>query len=285
MPNIKKENTEFSQDDIQALSPTMKIGLLATVNTLGQPHITLLSTLMASSPGQLCFGQFTEGQSKKYILDHPKAGFLVMSLQRQLWRGKALFTHTAREGTQYNYYNNTPMFRYNAYFGVHTVYYLDLISHSGRQNLPMNQIILAAIKSMFARTIGRKPGRKNVLNPWTRAFLNKLDNLKFLAYVDQDGFPKIIPAIQAQSLDANHVLFALGAYTDELKAIPVDVNLSVFAMSLSMEDVLLRGVFHGIQRIGLIRTGMMDVDWVYNSMPPVPGQIYPPVPLTPVEYY
>jgi hypothetical protein len=27
---------------------------------------------------------------------------------------------------------------------------------------------------------------------------------------------------------------------------------------------------------------MIDLEWVYNSMPPVPGQIYPPTELEPV---
>ena len=31
-----------------------------------------------------------------------------------------------------------------------------------------------------------------------------------------------------------------------------------------------------------IQTGIVDIDWVYNSMPPAHGQIYPPVPLIPV---
>ena len=88
---------EFSPADIQCMQPAMKIGLLATVNPHGLPHITLLSTLMASSPTRMCFGQFTEGLSKSYIQSNPKTGFLVMSLDRNLWRGKAIYTHTVQQ--------------------------------------------------------------------------------------------------------------------------------------------------------------------------------------------
>ncbi len=95
------------------------------------------------------------------------------------------------------------MFRYNAYFGVHTVYYLDLLAQTGKSPLPMNRIIFAAVQTMLARTLGRKPGKQPVLNAWTRAFLDKLDNLKFLCYVGADGYPVLIPAIQTQSLDAS----------------------------------------------------------------------------------
>jgi hypothetical protein len=171
------------------------------------------------------------------------------------------------------------MFRYNAYFGVHTVYYLSLIAHTGKSPLPMNRIIFAAVRTMLARKLGRKPGTQSVLNTWTRAFLDKIDNLKFLCYVDADGYPVLIPAIQTQSLDNQHVLFSTSVYADELAALPAGVPLAVFSMALTMEDVLLRGTYLGIRRVGGVRAGLVQVDWVYNPMPPVPGQIYPPVQL------
>jgi hypothetical protein len=263
----------------------MKIGLLATVTPEGLPHITLLSSLMACSPIELSFGQFTEGLSKKYLLNNPKTGFLIMDLDKNLWRGKANYTHSVKSGLEYEYYNNVPMFRYNAYFGVHTVYYLDLLAHTGKAPLPMSRIIFAALQTMLARTIGRKPGGGPVLNHWTRTFVDKIDNLKFLSYIGSDGYPVIIPAIQTQSLNASHVLFSTSVYSNELAAVPAEIPMAVFSMALTMEDVLLRGIYHGIRAIGGVKTGQVEVDWVYNPMPPVPGQIYPPLPVQPVTEF
>ena len=100
--------------------------------------------------------------------------------------------------------------------------------------------------------------------------------------MDADGYPVLIPAIQTQSLDAQHVLFSTSVYTDELAALPAGLPLAVFSMALTMEDVLLRGTYLGIRRIGGMRAGLVQVDWVYNPMPPVPGQVYPPLELKPV---
>jgi hypothetical protein len=149
----------------------------------------------------------------------------------------------------------------------------------------MNKIVFAAVQTMLARTLGRKTGGRPVLNDWTRAFLNKLDTLKFLSYVGADGYPVIIPAIQTQSLDAQHVLFSTSVYSDELETIPPAADLAVFSMALTMEDVLLRGKYLGIRRVAGIRTGMVQVDWVYNPMPPVPGQVFPPVELSAVTEF
>lgn len=276
--------TTFVEEDLPALRAALKIGLLATVNPDGEPHVTMLSSLMACGAGQLCFGQFTEGLSKQFICQDPRAGFLIMSLDKHFWRGQARFIHSRKEGPEYDFYNNIPMFRYNAYFGVHTVYYLDLIAHSGRQPLPMPRIILAALQTMAVKAISPKPGGE-ALNPWTRNFFNKLDNLKFLAYVDAAGMPCLVPLIQAQSLDGGHLIFSAGIYGDELRAIPAGASVAVFGLALTMEDVLVRGEFLGLQpRLG-VPVGQVRVNWVYNAMPPVPGQIYPPLPLQPVQEF
>ena len=275
--------TSFSDEDIRRTQPALKIGLLATVTAEGLPHVTMLSTLMACGPTRLSFGQFTEGLSKQHLRANPHAGFMIMGLDRRLWRGSALWTETARQGAEYEHYNNVPMFRYNAYFGVHTVHYLDLVRHTGLRPLPMTAIVLASVQTVLARALAGARNPQPVLNAWTRGFLNKIDNLKFLSYVDAGGFPVIVPAIQTQVLDEEHLVFSSSVYTEELLRIPAGADLAAFGLALTMEDVLTRGTFLGYRRMHGMKVGVLRVSWVYNPMPPVPGQVYPAVPLAPVR--
>lgn len=285
MPAEPTLQTIFSEADIHAFEPELKIGLLATINPQGLPHITLLSTLKASGPNQVTFGQFTEGFSKQNIRQDPKVAWLIMTLDKNLWRGRATFTHTANAGADYDFYNNTPMFRYNAYFGIHTVYSMDLVDFYGRQPLPMRDIVISSLQTILARTLHLRRPSHAVLNSWTRQLLGKLGNLKFVAYVRTDSYPEIIPVLQLQPLDRQRVVFAASPYAADLAAIPKEAALAVFGMSLDMEDVLLRGQFLGIRRIAGISCGVVDVDWVYNPMPPKPQQIYPDVPLEAVREF
>lgn len=276
---------EFTAQDIASLEPAMKIGILGTVTPDGLPHLTMISTLKANSPTQLSFGQFMEGHSKGYLRQNPKAGWLVMTLDRQIWRGSAAFTHTARSGVDYDFYNNTPLFRYNAYFGIHTVYYLDLLAQSGVIPLPMNAVVLAATKTMLARRLSGRKSLPAVLNHWTMGMMNKLDNLKFLGYIGEDGYPVVIPCIQAQAADTQRIFFSASAFSADLKAIPRGAPLAVFCLSLDMEDVLMRGTYAGLRRVAGLLCGEVQVDWVYNPMPPVPGQIYPPLQIVTVTEF
>jgi hypothetical protein len=273
---------QLSQDEIKTFEPIMKIGLLATITPEGLPHITMLSSLKAAGERTLCWGQFTEGMSFQNVRHNPKIGWLVMTLTKDLWRGRADFTHTASAGAEYDAYNNTPMFRYNAYFGIHTVYYMDLVGHTGKQALPMKAVILSAIKTMIAKPFLSQKSPQ-IMNEWTKTLFNKLDNLKFLAYIADDGYPVMVPVIQAQAAGDGHLIFSTGAFTDELKAIPRGVPMALFGLCLDMTDVLVRGVYHGLRWVGPHRCGVLAVDWVYNPMPPVPQQIYPPLPLEPVR--
>ena len=275
MQEQKQVYKVFSEQDIESFKPEMKIGLLATVDEEGQPHLTLISTLQASSVSEMFWGQFAEGLSKVNIRKNPKTGFLIMTLDKNLWRGKANFTRTAKEGKEYDLLNNTPMFRYNAYFGIHTVYYMDLLEHQGKEPLPMGRVVQAAVKTMVAKTLAGKGNGKEVLNHFTHKLINKIDNLKFLAYIDTDGYPLTIPVIQAQTSGSDRVIFASSVYSNDLKAIPQGTVVALFCMSFEMQTVLLRGAFKGLRSIGGIECGEIEVNWVYSPMPPKSEQVYP----------
>jgi len=58
--------------------------------------------------------------------------------------------------------------------------------------------------------------------------------------------------------------------------------VALFAMTMQMEDILMRGTYNGIRRYRGVRLGTMDITWAYNSMPPAHGQIYPETELKPV---
>jgi len=274
---------EFSEQDIKDLLPAMKVGILGTVTPEGLPHLTLITTLMTSDAQTVVWGQFMEGMSKKHVQTNPKTGFMIMSLAKDFWRGKADYSVPAKSGKDYDFYNNTPLFRYNAYFGVHTVHYMDLIAQTGKHPLPMNKIIGAAVKTLVMKTLMPKRGKVQVLNGWSKAFFDKIDNLKFLGYVGADGYPVIIPLIQAQSLDAEHLVFSFGAFGDELERIPAYTPVAVFGMALTMEDVLVRGTYQGSKRVLGMKCGVVQLDYAYNPMPPKPLQIYPEVPIEAVR--
>ena len=182
---------EFTTSDMAAFEPEAKVGLLATVDDNGLPHITLITTLRARAADRLTWGQFSEGRSKINVRQNPKTGFLVLTMDKRLWRGTARWTGVENTGEDFEVYNNLPMFRYNAYLGIHTVHYMDLVETGGEEKLPMAGIVAASLATRLSR-LGAGRGEP-VLKPWAEGVFNDMAALKFLAHVGPDGFPRLIP--------------------------------------------------------------------------------------------
>ena len=273
----------FTQEEVEAFAPAEKIGLVACVNPQGDIHVTLITSIMASGPGRLTLGQFSTGLSKHYMQLNPEVGFLVMSLAKRLWRGKARWTHKRSDGPEYEIYNNQPMFRYNAYFGINTVHYLDLVEIHREGKLPLGKIIPAALVTRVAKGAAATGNPEPILKPFAENLFNRLDALKFLSYVGDDGFPVIIPIIQCQASDSRRLVFSSLVFGDELQAITAGTTIGIFGLNLKMQSVFVRGVFRGFKRYRGATLGVLDIDWVYNSMPPSHGQIYPESTLEPVR--
>jgi hypothetical protein len=258
------KKTSFTEQEMKAFEPAEKIGLVACINPEGLPHISLITSIMAPKADQLTLGQFCQGLSKQYIRHNPKVAFLIMTMDKKMWRGRAQWTHLKKEGPEYERYNAIPMFRYNTYFGINTVHYLDLIETSAGQELPMPQIVLSAMLTELTKGAAA------------------IDPLKFMAYVGKNGFPVIVPVIQCQAAGNGRLAFSPIAFKDELLQIEEETTVAVLCLTMKMEDVLIRGTFRGYKRAMGLRLGIIDIEWVYNSMPPAHGQIYPEVALKPV---
>ncbi len=269
----------FSSDDMKAFAPSEKVGIIATVTEGGLPHMSLLTSVMAAGPDQLTVGEFCQGLSKEYMQHTRKIAFAILTLDKKLWRGKAIWTHLKKEGPEYEIYNNQPMFRYNTYFGINTVHYFNLTETTTGSALPLASIIKSALLTKMIKGGAAKQSGARVLSYFGEKLFNGLDSLKFLSFIDRDGFPSVIPVIQCQAAGSGRLVFYPGAFGAELNKLQQGMPLAVFGLTMQMEDVLVRGIFNGYSRYRGVKLGTVDIDWVYNSMPPNHGQIYPPVPL------
>jgi len=222
---MKKLNV-FDPNDLKEFEPDAKVGLIATVSEGELPHITLITALQARSTTELIWGQFSEGMSKRNVRKNPRVGFLIMSLSKELWRGKAVWKKALNEGDEYIMFNKKPMWRYNSYFGLHTVHYMDLVETTGREKLPMGGIVRGALMTKCAKAGASSGEQARILKPFAEDLFNDIGALKFISYIGSDGYPVIIPAIQCQAADSRRLAFAPTAYREELAAIPAGTTVA-----------------------------------------------------------
>ena len=88
---------------------------------------------------------------------------------------------------------------------------------------------------------------------------SKIDTLKFVSYVDTDGYPRIIPALQGIPLDGNRLLFSLSNYPELLSKIPAGVKAAVYLGTMSLTSMLLQGTWTGIKSYGGVKGAVFEV--------------------------
>lgn len=262
---------------IELLGADAKVGLLATVDPDGRPHVTLITSLAAKGPQRLMFGQFSEGRSKMHVRSHPEVAFLALDGARRWLRGKAVWRSAVRQGEDFEAYNRKPMFRYNAYFGIHTVHYLDVVEVEEGGELGVPGLVAGAALARGLRIAAVSRSATPALTPWAVKLVSRAATLKFASYVGEDGHPCIVPGVAACTAGSGRVVVACPGDDPATASIPDDADIAVFALDRELHSVLFRGRATSHRGVAGVSMSALDIDWVYNSMPPTHGQIYPQV--------
>lgn len=252
-------------ESIKMMDNDSKVGVLATKDESGYPHLSFISSIQAFGDDKLTFGQFSAGLSKRFIVERPDVGFLVLSADKRYLSGTATYTHSENTGAEFDLYNNKPLFRYNSYMGFYRIFYLDLNRITKLKNLPMGAIVIGAILSRIKALFSAKTG-KNAMPYAAKSLFSQLGSLKFLSYFDKDGNAVVIPVVQATAAGTDRVVFSGVPFGKALRAIPEGAKVSILCLTLKMESVLVKGVYS---------RGVLDIERVYNSMPPKMEYVYP----------
>ena len=260
---------KFTEEEKKYFDNPYKVAIIATVDEDGDIHMFNASTLMNKGDDEMMFGEFVRGKSKKLIYEHPKCGFFIMSVDQHFWTGSMDFTHSVTEGEDYVYMNQYQLFRFNTYFGVCEVHYADLKGVSEMKKLNLPGVIANALRVMAMKSFYAGDKSKKMLRPWAQKFMNGLITLEFLGYMGEDGYPKIVPIIQAQAASSSRIFFTKAPYSDMCKDLKDGQRCAIYGFSLDMEATHVNGVYHE----GPTGTGYVEIDKLYATAPPISGGI------------
>ena len=264
-------NNTVNEEYFKIFEKSEKLGVVGTIDDVGDPHLSLLTTIMAKSANEMVVGQFTKGLSKEYMQVRNKCGFIIMGLDLNFWTGRMVWKGLKTEGDEFVKYNNMQMWRFNTYFGIDVVHYFDLVDISDKRKLEIPKIALNEIGCVLAKPFLSYKTKEPVLRPYARDLFNGLGNPKFLCYIDEEGYPVVVPAIQAQEVGTGTIVLSAGPYKSDFKGLKPGTRVAMMAVSTAMESVVIKGTFSGFKG-GL---GRIRIDRVYNSIPPISRYIYP----------
>lgn len=262
---------KINQEDYKVFEKSEKLGVVGTIDDRGDPHLSLLTTIMAKGDSEMVVGEFTRGLSKGYMQERNKCGFAIMGLDLNFWTGTMDWKEVRDEGDEFVKYNNMQMWRFNTYFGIYKVHYFDLADISEKRKLDIPKVGVNAVRCMVSKPFMKYPGKEKVLRPYARKLFNAVGNPKFISFVNEEGYPVVAPVVQAQEVGTNTIVLTAAPYGELLTSLKAGARVAMMALSLDMESVVIKGTFSGFK--GGI--GRVKIDRVYNSIPPVMRYIYP----------
>jgi len=271
-------DSEFSDELIEFTQPEIMVKLVSTIDSRGWPHLTIITSNRAKSRDQIVWGQFFAGTSKENVQKNPKQGIFYMTPEApfRFIQVKADFTHIKTEGEDLEYFNQLDFFRYLTYINVYKVFYSNVIAVTPIRVLPPGNIprkIFKAIEKEAKTNLEEK--RLNVIG--YKLFTNKI-GVRAIAYIDpSDGYPIIIPHLQLNAVDHNRLFFPLTALKEDFLKIPVNSRVAVIGANFDMASQIVKGTFTGVQKLEDIEYGLIDIEEIYNSSPPIVGKIYPEI--------
>ncbi|MFW9993714.1 MAG: hypothetical protein ACFFD4_16830 [Candidatus Odinarchaeota archaeon] len=275
-------HSEFSQEAYEITQPEIGLKLIATIDQRGWPHITMIAFNKAKNTGQIVWGQFTEGTSKKNVLENSKQGFFYMNANRpfKFIQAKADFDYLKRGGEDCEAFSRGRMLRYNTYVNVHTCYYSIVKAVTSVRNLGLAGILKGILNDVIATGKAKIKDSEDKLPKFGHQILNQTTSVKAISYIDTDSYPVIIPCFGLRAPDRSRVIFPLSQFKDELEQISKGARVAVFVVvseNLELTSIMINGTFTGFERFRGLRYGIIEIDEIYNSMPPLNGVIYPKI--------
>ncbi|MFX1310198.1 MAG: hypothetical protein ACFE8C_10910 [Promethearchaeota archaeon] len=270
--------SEFSDALIEFTQPDIMIKLVSTIDSRGWPHITIITSNRAKTKDQIVWGQFFAGTSKENVKINPKQGIFYMTAEApfKFIQVKVDYTYTKSEGEDLDNFNQSNFFRYFTYVNIYKVFYNKVIAVTPLRELPPGSIPRKIAKTIIEETkTNLEEQRLNVIG--YKLFTDKI-GVRAIAYIDpSDGYPIIIPHLQLNAVDHNRLYFPLTALKEDFLKIPVNSKVAVLGANFDMASQVVKGTFTGIQSVENIEYGLIDIEEIYNSSPPIVGKIYPEI--------
>lgn len=279
--------SEFTEEAKAITEPEIGLKILATIDERNWPHLTLITFNKAKTLNQVVWGQFTEGLSKRNVQVNPNQGVFYMNttMPFKFVQVKMQLEYILHEGEDCEAFSRGAMLRYMTYTNVHTCYYNKVIKASLIRPLGLIGIIRGFLTNLITKGGVRSKNPEKKLPDLSMIIFNQMTSVKVISYIDSDGYPIIIPVFGLRAPDQSRLVFPLSQFGDELKCIPVNTKLAIYGVvtnNLELTNMEVVGTFTGfIKSRSLFQYGIIEIEEVYNSMPPLNGIIYPKLEVRP----
>ena len=273
-----KSYPQLPKPALKALTNDAFPKFAATVSSEGVPNVVPLLTTNAADETTLIFARFMIWKTARNLEANGKITVNVIGPGLCSWIIRGAFQEFVRQGPYLDHYNRKALFRYNAYAGAGEVGVIKV--REARGPLP-----LGLLRSLFYSLL-REPSRNGHLCshdqvvmplPVQEKFEARLA-LKYLGFVEDDGFPIAVPCFDLHAPTTNTLALTMPRSNDHpLSQLRPGMKVAASVLTLTPVAYQVKGVFAGEENAAGSRQGLIQLQECYTAAPPVPGRrIFPP---------
>jgi hypothetical protein len=134
------------------------------------------------------------------------------------------------------------MFRYNSYFGLGAIHVHNLIGVSEISKLSIPKIVIGQLKSKCMKhKIAKANTSIQIVPSYAHTLAKKMTSMKFLSFIDKNGYPQIIPAFQGSIVKNNYFAVANNINGDIINNIPNGAKIGIYIANFDLVSLLFQG--------------------------------------------
>lgn len=186
---------------LDALRGEMTPKFLATRSASGVPNVVPVISIQPADdqPDTLFFGNFLLRKTIQNLHEDTRVGVLVVTPELRGWILKGDFVEFQRTGAYVDRQMSGPMLRYNAYTGIRNAGILRVASVEAEFALSKMQVMREYVLARLAGLVKPRAADQSTLMPRAvRREFARMVAVKVLAWVREDGYPTVIPALSLQ---------------------------------------------------------------------------------------
>lgn len=247
---------------------------LATASADGVPNVALIVSQMPVESGTVIFGEFMMVKTQANLAVNPRVASIAITEKLDVAGFKGDVTGWSTTGEHIDIINSIPFFRYNAYAGIHNVATCEI-----REMLPLPEkvsMLTVGEEYLAMRTRGRIGHARSlggVVTPQPiRERFNGIMSVKVLAFMDDDGYPNVVPTFGVMFRTPGELRFKLSPYNSAIRRLPTGSKVALNVLTMDLITYQVKGTIDRFEKKLGLETGVVKVEEAYSCIPPLVGE-------------
>ncbi len=252
---------------LDALRGEMTPKFLATRSASGVPNVVPCISIQPADdqPDTLFFGNFLLRKSIQNLNENGRVGILVITPELRGWILKGDLVEFQRTGPYVDRQMSGSLLRYNAYTGIRNAGILRVHSVENTFAISKMQVVKDYVLARLAALGRPRAGDTSTAMPLAaRREFARMVAVKVLAWVRDDGYPTIVPALSLQPAGTKSLVCWRTSAALPQPPVGVEVATNILTFEAISYQAKGRWTVRG-------NAGAIQISEVYAGGPPLPG--------------